>query len=110
MSSPETKGNALSGVRCSIMPGSGNYHFTLAGCDDCNVRDLAGRSLEYVEDRYHTGYVSQAMYEAYMHVWATSAVRFGDYAAWGSVPTDPEVVALAELFRKALVERQAARA
>jgi hypothetical protein len=104
------KGNALTGVRCDIQPGSGNYHLRLAGCDDCNVRDFAQKSLEDIDYLYHRGYVGQAMYEAYTYVWATSATRYGSYDAWAVPPTDPEVVALIGLFQRALDDRRAVRA
>lgn len=100
------KGNALAGVRCPILPGSGNYHFRLAGCDDCNIRDFARLTLEAVERLCHAGYVGQAMFEAYRHVWATAAPRFSSLGnGWADPPTDPEVVALAALFRAELARR-----
>jgi hypothetical protein len=104
----ETKGNALTGVRCTIEPGGGNYHLRLAGCDDCNVRELARMSLGQVEGLYHGDYVRQPVFEAYMHVWATSATHFSSLGNnWTETPTDPEVAALVELFHKAVAERKA---
>lgn len=101
MVSTEVKGNALAGVRCSIAPGSGNYHLRLAGCDDCTVRELIGMTLGQMEGLHQTGYVRQALYEAYMHVWATGAPRFSSLAdGWTSTPMDPEVAALVGLFRE----------
>jgi hypothetical protein len=106
----ETKGNALTGVRCTIEPGSGNYHLRLAGCDDCNVREFSRKSLGQIEDLYQAGYIRQAMFEAYMHVWATSATHSSSVGdGWTTPATNPEVIALVDLFQKALAERKAER-
>ena len=101
-----TKGSALLGTHCDIEPGSGNYHMRLRGCDDCNLRELLSKSLGGVEDLYHQGYVRQPIFEAYMHVWATSAPRYSSAGAgWMDEPTDPEVVELVLRFRKAVAEK-----
>lgn len=102
----EALGNALAGTRCSIKPGGGNRHLRLAGCDDCNVREFARMPLDKIEELYHAGYVRQPIFEAYMHVWATSAPRFSSLGDnWTEAPTDPEVVALVELFRQAVARK-----
>jgi hypothetical protein len=67
------KGNALAGVRCGIPAGDSNYHLDGARCDDCDVAGLLGRSLGWVQDRYRNGYIRQAMFDAFTHVWATGA-------------------------------------
>lgn len=103
----EPLGSARAGTRCAIVPGSGNYHLRLAGCDDCTVRDLAARPLGWVEESYHAGYVGQAMYEAYRHAWATGAPRFSSLAdGWRDAPSDPEVVELVARFREEATRRE----
>lgn len=93
-----TKGNARTGDRCGLEPG--NVHLRLAGCDDCNARTVARMTLERVEDDYRTGYVGQALFEAYMHCWATGAARFSSLGdGWTEPPTDPKVTALVALIR-----------
>lgn len=103
-----TLGNAATGVRCdlernSLRTAPGDYHLVLAGCDDCNARWVASMSLELVEQWYRSGHVRQALYEAYMHVWSTGAVRYSSIGdGWEAPPTDPEVTALVALIRGAL--------
>lgn len=100
------KGSALLGTHCDIEPGSGNYHLRLSGCDDCNLSELMSKSLGQVDDLYHQGYVSQPMFEAYMHMWATSATRHSSAGAgWTDEPTDPEVIELVLRFRKAIAAK-----
>lgn len=100
-----TKGNVLTGERCTVEPG--NYHFGLAGCDDCNARRLVRCTLDRVEHRYHGGYIRQAMFEAYMHVWATGAHRFSSAGVgWQDPPNDPEVAALVQLLREVASDAQ----
>ena len=101
-----TLGNAATGVRCdldrtSLRTAAGNYHLVLAGCDDCNARWVARMSLERVERWYNSGHIRQALYEAYMHCWATGATRFSSLGAeYEAPPADPEVAALVALIRK----------
>lgn len=98
-----TKGNARTGVRCGLGPG--NIHLRLAGCDDCNARTAARMTLGRAEDAYNHGYMSQALFEAYMHVWATGAPRFSSLGdGWTAPPTDPEVIALVTMIREALTK------
>lgn len=67
-------------------------------CLDCDAARLVRLKLAEVEDRYHTGRVSQAQFEAYMHVWATvSPAR--SRAEWRREPKDPEVKDFAERLR-----------
>lgn len=100
-------GTARTGLRCSIKRGSGNYHLRLSGCDDCQVRDLARKTLAQVEELYHTGHVRQSMFEAYMHVWATGADRYSSLGdGWTDPPTDREVGALVAWFRENLAVRR----
>ena len=103
----EERGVALIGSRCTIEPGSGNYHLRLAGCDDCDARHLARMTLEQVEGLYHDGYVRQAMFEAFMYVWATGAPRFSSLGDnWRDAPADPEVSALVARFREEAERRE----
>ncbi|HEU4754407.1 MAG TPA: hypothetical protein VFU47_14965 [Armatimonadota bacterium] len=93
-------------------PGADTNHF-LGLCDECDARYLAGMTLAQVEswgpngERGKAGAVRQAMFEAYMHVWATGAPRFSNLGAgWTEEPTDPEVIALVAEIRKAAEERK----
>lgn len=95
-----TKGNALTGIRCDLEPG--NRHLALARCDDCDARWVRHMTLEQVEDWYNRGTITQALYEAYRHCWATGAPRFGSISdGWDATPDDPEVLALVALIRAA---------
>lgn len=99
-------GSARTGLACSIKPGRGNYHFRLSGCDTCLTRDLARQTLAQVEGLYHAGYVGQATFEAYMHVWATGAPRFSSLAdGWTDPPTNPEVATLVAWLRGTVTHR-----
>lgn len=79
-------------------------HF-LGLCNDCNARYAAGMSLEKVEQWYRSGHFSQDLYEAYTHVWATSAYRYSDYGSWRRSPVIPEVVRLVAIMRGELALR-----
>ncbi|KEF04680.1 MULTISPECIES: hypothetical protein [Streptomyces] len=46
---------------------------------------------DQAEWQYRDGRVSQAQYEAYMHAWATSAVRYGPDQLYEREPSDIEV-------------------
>lgn len=72
------------------------------GCHDCDARRLAGASLETAEDWYHRGMIDQDEWEAYVHVWATGAYRYGDYRSWRRSPVIPEVVRLVAVMRGGL--------
>jgi hypothetical protein len=98
---PEVKGSVLKGTTCSIDPNGSNIH--LSGiCDHCDARVLAGKSFQAVEDMYGRGQIRQALFEAYMHTWATGAARFSGLAdGHREAPTDPEVVGLVALIRAA---------
>jgi len=89
-------------------PGADTNHF-LGHCDECDARYLARMSLEEVQDwgpfsgtPGKAGTVRQALYEAYCHVWATSAVRFGTTYGYEVPPTDPEVIELVAALREAV--------
>jgi hypothetical protein len=66
------------------------------------IRALATKTLAEVENWYRAGYISQAEFEAYMHVWATGAPRFSSLGhGWTDPPTAPEVVGLVAKLRAA---------
>lgn len=73
-------------------------HF-LGTCDDCAARQVMSMSLAQVESWYRFGSVSQDVYEAYCHVWATSAYRYSVGASWRKSPVIPEVVRLVAVMR-----------
>ena len=93
-------GDILAGVRCTLV--GLDAHFMSVGCDDCDARRLARTSLDRVEQWYRYGNIRQEVYEAFMHCWATGAVRFSTLGhGWETPPTDPHVVALVALIREA---------
>jgi hypothetical protein len=71
-------------------------------CEECDAHYLARATLSQVEDWYRRGLIWPDQFEAYGHVWATSAPRFGDYSAWAAAPTSATVARHAELIRAAL--------
>ncbi|MFB7919350.1 hypothetical protein [Streptomyces sp. NPDC056061] len=83
---------------CPVQAQPGNYHFE-GRCADCDALYLSKMSRDAVEYRYQTGRVSQDQYEAYMHVWATSAVRHSA-GEWVATPTIPEVVKIVAAIRR----------
>lgn len=92
------------------VPGADINHF-LGLCDECDARYLTRMTLAEVEswgpngERGKAGAVRQAMFEAYMHVWATGAVRFSSLAdGWRAEPLDTEVNELVAEIRKAAEE------
>lgn len=102
----------LIGTPGHYRPGADTNHF-LGLCDECDARYLAGMTLAQVEswgpngERGKAGAVRQAMFEAFMHVWATGAFRFSNLGAgWTEEPTDPEVIELVAEIRKAAEERK----
>src|SRR5512138_103989 len=96
-------------------PGADTNHF-LGLCDECDVHHLARMTLAQVEswgpngERGKAGAVRQAMFEAYMYVWATGAPRFSNLGAgWTEEPTDPEVIELVAALREAVASRRTDR-
>ncbi|WP_431977624.1 hypothetical protein [Micromonospora haikouensis] len=85
---------------CPVLPDPTNYHFE-GICEDCDVRTLAGLTLGRAEDRYQTGRLTQAEYEAYMHVWAVFSPH-GGQPAWRTTPTDPDVRRIARKLVRAM--------
>jgi hypothetical protein len=99
-------GSVAADTRCAL-PWPADYHLIYAGCDDCDARRVASYSLEKVEEGYRYGQVRQALFEAYMHVWATGAPRFSHLGdQWTEAPTDPEVAGLVERIREAAAARR----
>lgn len=101
------------GERGHYRPGADTNHF-LGLCDECDARYLVGMTLEQAEswsevkgERGKAGAIRQAVFEAYMHVWATGAVRFSSLAdGWRAEPVDPEVNELVAEIREAARERE----
>lgn len=95
-------------------PEANTNHF-LGLCDECDARHLSYMTMEQMEDwseisgsRGKVGTIRQAMYEAYMHVWATSTFRYSSLGnGWENEPTDPDVVELVSMLREALAEKEA---
>ncbi|MFI7096378.1 hypothetical protein [Streptomyces lydicus] len=85
---------------CPALAEPGNIHFMTVHCVECNAFRMSKMSRDTVERWYHSGHFSQAEYEAYMFVWATSAVRHSA-GGWAVEPTEPEVVALVAAIRRA---------
>lgn len=90
----DTRG--LSGHRDA---GREHWHFLGHGCRECDAHALARANLGTVQDWYRTGRISQAWFEAYMHLWTTSAHRYGNYSDW--TPTDDHTRALVAAIRAA---------
>lgn len=80
-------------------------HFLGTGCNDCGARTVSAVTLEQAERWYHQGLIGQDLWEAYCHVWATSAYRYGSYESWRKSPVIPEVVRLVAVMRGILTLR-----
>ena len=79
------------------------------GCKECHARYLDTLTLGQVEDGYHLGNVGQVALDAYRHLWATSAHRYSSIPwGWEDEPTDPKVIEMVALIRRAAEERKAA--
>lgn len=89
------------------LPGADTNHF-LGRCEECDAHYLANATLAQVEEWHRLGWISPDQFEAFRHVWTTSAARFGNYAAWMILPTG-EVARHATLIRAAAAARAAAR-
>lgn len=83
-------------------PGSDTNHF-LGRCDECDVHYMAKMNVDEVESHYRSGAIGQDAYEAYMHVWATSASRYSSVAAGHeNPPTEfPRAMEMVTLLRTA---------
>lgn len=62
------------------------------------VRAVSRMTYDTAERAYREGVLSQDMWEAYVHVWETSAFRFS-VTVPSPAPTIPEVVRLVTLLR-----------
>jgi hypothetical protein len=77
-------------------------HF-LGRCGECDIHYMAGMTLDEAEYRFQTGDLSEDQREAFRHVWATGAPRFGSrYGDWTRVPDSPEVRRMVEAIREVL--------
>jgi hypothetical protein len=86
--------------------GPEHWHFLGRGCIECDAHTLAGSPLDRVDNWYRHGVVGQDAFEAYMHVWTTSATHFRYYGDW--TPVNDRVRQIADAIRAALTLRQAA--
>lgn len=87
---------------------AGDRKHLMGHCKDCDARHyVLGMTLEQVEMWYHRGLFGQDVYEAYTHVWATSAFRFGSYDSWAKPPVIPEVVRLVAIMCEVIEARKA---
>lgn len=84
---------------CPVMAKPGNRHLVTKHCVECNARLMAKMSRESVEAWYRYGNFSQVEYEAFMFVWATSAVRHSA-GGWANTPSDPDVLVFAAALRR----------
>lgn len=84
---------------CPALAEPGNIHLMTVHCIECNAYRMAKMNRDIVEQWYHSGHFSQVEYEAYMYVWATSAVRHSA-GGWDEEPTDPKVVEIVAAIRR----------
>lgn len=83
-------------------PGADTNHF-MGRCAECDAHYMAGMNLDRVQGWYETGHFNQVKYEAYRHLWATSAYHYGSNGAgWHDAPTDPDVIAFCDLLKRAM--------
>jgi hypothetical protein len=88
------------GLTPHYRPGADTNHF-LGCCEECDAQYLAVATLGQVESWFRHGQITPDQFEAFRHVWASSAPRFGDYSAWIATPV-AEVARHAALIRAAL--------
>jgi hypothetical protein len=70
----------------------------------CRMAWLLRHTYDDAEHELHRGGISAVEFEAFGHVWATSADRFSSLAnGWREPPTDPDVLGVVDAMRKALV-------
>lgn len=83
-------------------PGVDTNHF-IGRCDECDAHYVSRMSFERLELAFREGQVGQALFEAYMHLWATSRAHqySGIGAGWSELPTDPQVLGFVEAIRAA---------
>lgn len=85
--------NQFDEITCELVGKSDNYHF-LMRCEDCDANVLSRTPLGRVESWYQQGTITQAEFEAYMHVWATFSPH-GGRPEWAVTPFDPDVMRIA---------------
>jgi hypothetical protein len=84
-------------------------HFMLTGCNDCCAYTVSGMTMDQVDHWYCYGAVSQDVYEAYCHVWATACFRYSASAGGKASPVIPEVVRVVAIMRGVLALRVTAK-
>lgn len=63
----------------------------------CRLAWLLRATPDKAQHELHRGGISQAEFEAYMHVWATSVPRFSSVGCgWTDLPSDAEVASIAD--------------
>lgn len=88
-------------------PGADTNHF-LGRCAECDAHNMAQMNLDRVQGWYETGHFDQVKYEAYRHLWATSAYRYSSNdVGWRDAPAHPDVAEFIDLLKTAMggVER-----
>jgi esterase/lipase superfamily enzyme len=80
------------------VPGADTNHF-IGLCRECDAHYMLGASRATIEDWYHLGMISQSQFEAFMHVWATGAYRYGSTEDWEKPPDLPDTLEHVALMR-----------
>ncbi|MFD6361230.1 hypothetical protein ACFWFX_15430 [Streptomyces roseolus] len=84
---------------CNPSAGDGSVHLMTVRCVECNAFRMSKMNVDKVGTLYRSGYLGQDEFEAYMHAWATSAVRYSA-DGWETAPTDPNVVRIVAAIRR----------
>lgn len=84
---------------CPALATPGNIHFMTAHCVECNAFRMAKMNADTVEGWYRSGHFSQAEFEAYMYLWATTTAHHSA-GGWVEEPTDPEVITIVAAIRR----------
>lgn len=76
------------------------------GCFSCcRLAWLLLATPDDAQHELHRGGISQAEFEAYMHVWATAVPRFSSVGrGWTDPPSDADVASIADLLAVAMKE------
>jgi hypothetical protein len=76
-------------------------------CPECTAQAMRSMTLEQVENWWRQGLITTAALYGYRHVWATMAVRFGQYGPWTRPPSTEESQRVAAELRRRRVVRPA---